>query len=74
MLLPRSPDMRVCLYLQVELFSQVSNGLADMHALNIIHLDLKPANILINRKHTFQIADFGLASYLPVVRAVPANH
>lgn len=50
----------------VDMMRQLAKGLYDIHSKGIIHLDLKPANILIN-KGTYQIADFGLASYLPVV-------
>jgi len=32
-----------------------------MHSNNIIHLDLKPQNILLDEKYNTVIADFGLA-------------
>lgn len=36
-------------------------GLRHIHSLGILHLDLKPANILINQSGTLQISDFGLS-------------
>lgn len=40
-------------------------GLAHMHARNIMHRDLKPENILIRKKNSLEcvIADFGLAEF-----------
>jgi len=55
--------------LLVDLILQISKGLSGIHARNILHLDIKPANILIS-KNTYQIADFGMASYLPVPRGM----
>nr|GME00956.1 mitogen-activated protein kinase kinase kinase 18-like [Ipomoea batatas] len=47
---------------------QLLEGLADLHALGIVHCDLKPQNILVfpNQKYqlnSLKIADFGLAIY-----------
>lgn len=36
---------------QVEIASQVSNGLAYLHELNVAHRDLKPANVLVSNQH-----------------------
>ena len=40
----------------------ISAGLKHIHAENIVHLDIKPANVLINAKGILQIGDFGMAS------------
>lgn len=52
-------DYHVCTYLQVVsalhyLYSQ----------LRVIHRDVKPSNILINRKGEVKICDFGISGYL----------
>mgnify|MGYP002718995855 CR=1 FL=1 len=36
-------------------------GLRHIHSLGILHLDLKPANILISKDGGLQISDFGLS-------------
>ena len=50
--------------------SQLCHGLAEMHALGIVHRDVKPENIFIARSHrvdvpfTVKLLDFGLAKTL----------
>lgn len=45
---------------------QVLNALAEMHAMNVIHRDLKPDNIMITNEngdpHFVKVLDFGLAA------------
>ena len=41
-----------------------------MHGLDIIHLDLKPSNILISSSGSLKIGDFGLAAKLPIVEYI----
>ncbi len=36
-------------------------GLAHLHCLGIIHLDIKPSNILIAKDGSLRISDFGLS-------------
>eukprot|EP00050_Salpingoeca_kvevrii_P022562 m.128164 g.128164 ORF g.128164 m.128164 type:complete len:276 (-) comp9743_c6_seq1:198-1025(-) len=36
-------------------------GLQVLHSNNILHLDIKPANIFLTREHSLKIGDFGLA-------------
>ena len=40
---------------------QLLRGMAFCHARGIMHRDLKPQNLLLDRKGTLKIADFGLA-------------
>lgn len=43
---------------------QVAAGLAYMHRRDIIHKDIKPANILINAENQYMISDFGISTRL----------
>lgn len=40
---------------------QICNGLAYAHTRGMVHLDIKPANILINRENQIKLVDFGVA-------------
>lgn len=42
---------------------QIIMGLDFLHSNHVIHRDLKPQNILINRNQTVKIADFGLSRF-----------
>ncbi|MEZ7208215.1 protein kinase [Pseudoalteromonas sp. DY56-GL79] len=46
---------------KVELLSHIADGLASAHSQNILHLDLKPGNILVNEQSIAKIADFGIS-------------
>ncbi|MEO7330729.1 MAG: serine/threonine-protein kinase, partial [Minicystis sp.] len=43
------------------LMIQVAAGLRDAHVAGIVHRDIKPGNLLLDRKRDVKIADFGLA-------------
>jgi serine/threonine protein kinase len=43
------------------IFAQVMNGLREVHANRLLHLDLKPANIYLKRDGTPMLIDFGAA-------------
>ena len=45
----------------VTICTAVATGLDALHAAELIHRDVKPANILLDRERTAYIADFGLA-------------
>jgi serine/threonine protein kinase len=53
-------DQRVCIIIGV------AQGLAHLHKCNpiIVHLDIKPQNILLDQDYTPKLADFGLAKIL----------
>ena len=48
-----------------KIMSELSLGLKHIHDSGFIHLDLKPANVLITFEGTLKIADFGMASPWP---------
>lgn len=51
----RLPREHICCF-----FYQILRGLKYIHSANVIHLDMKPANVLVNGNYV-KICDFGLA-------------
>ena len=45
----------------VRIASEICSGLQHAHENNIVHRDIKPQNILINKEGTAKVADFGIA-------------
>ena len=43
---------------------QIAEGLAEAHRMGVIHRDLKPQNIMIDREGRARIMDFGLSRFL----------
>jgi serine/threonine protein kinase len=53
---------------KVKLLSQIARNIAELHLLNIVHGDLKPANILLKDPtgQVVHLADFGLSKILSI--------
>jgi serine/threonine protein kinase/putative methionine-R-sulfoxide reductase with GAF domain len=52
----------------IDIILQASEGLKKAHAQNILHRDVKPSNLLLNKHGEVKVADFGLALDLHEVR------
>ncbi|KAM0287472.1 hypothetical protein ACHAQH_000425 [Verticillium albo-atrum] len=56
-----------------KIIHDISLGLQSIHEAGFIHLDLKPANILITFEGILKIGDFGLATAWPAAKGVDAE-
>lgn len=39
-------------------------GLSELHGQDIVHLDIKPGNILLGKNNMYKLADLGMARFL----------
>jgi len=46
-----------------EYIRQAAEGLAHAHQAGLIHRDVKPANLLVDRKNVVKVLDLGLARF-----------
>jgi serine/threonine protein kinase len=57
----------------VALAKQVCEGLAEAHRLGVVHRDLKPQNIMIDREGNAHIMDFGIARMMHTAELTEAG-
>ena len=67
---------------KIRVFRQVLTGVAELHRSGVVHCDLKPANIMVDREGSAKVLDMGIAEQLsptspaqknaPSVRGTPA--
>lgn len=50
---------------RIKYATDIANALHYIHKLNIVHLDIKPANIMVTVKNTCKLGDFGCCKILP---------
>lgn len=59
-----SKDAPLDLEIALDIFCQAAEGGAYLHSKNILHLDLKPENIMLTAQGKVKLIDFGLAHHL----------
>jgi len=57
----------------ISIAKQVCEGLVEAHKLGVVHRDLKPHNIMINKEGNARIMDFGIARSLDAEGITDAN-
>ena len=51
---------------------EILEGLVQLHSVNVLHLDLKPANILLDEYGHAYLADFGISYALQTLQSCSA--
>ncbi|KAJ6673173.1 KINASE CX32 putative-RELATED [Salix viminalis] len=66
-LFSKKPDRVLSWEIRLKIAMEIAEGLSYLHSLEhpVIHKDLKPANILLDKSYTAKISDFGLAIIAP---------
>lgn len=72
--LSRLPKDRELLQVVLDDLLQIAKGLSHIHDCNVVHLDLKPGNILYFHGGTLKISDFGLSKTLADDRTSVTHH
>lgn len=57
----RHTDRSLCLQRMRSAFGQLARGLHALHRHNLLHLDLKPSNVLVDRCGHLRLVDLGIA-------------
>ncbi len=65
-LFERIQDDELDLAEMLDIATQIADALAEAHAHGIVHRDVKPANIIVNRRGQVKILDFGLAKKITI--------
>ena len=57
-----------------EVLSQIITGVQFLHKIGLVHRDLKPDNLVVDRNHTVKIVDFGLSMIIAPSERLNENY